>query len=290
VGTPRQIPPWASHAILLEHPTWYQGYWLKMLSRRVRQIRYARRGIEAHLILNTAREHSMAKSLGLRATFASQNLYLDESTFRPLDRVKDFDAVYVAKLEPFKRHALAANVEKLAILKVADVNLEETYPSVAHATTNRKPLTFPEVADFINRSHCSLALSKEEGGMLASFESLLCGVPVVSTHSRGGRDLFYDSENSTLVEANAASVANAVSNYTKNSASPGDIRRKAIRDLKKHRAMYSTYIASIISRQGGPNIDIEHFIRSRFENGAADRLFVDNEASRIPERILELLP
>lgn len=289
VGHPRLIPAWAENAILFEHPTWYQGYWLNLFKRRIGQLRYVQRGIESHLILNTSRELKMANAIGLRSTFASQNVYLDESIFRPHKCVKEFDAVYVAKLERFKRHELAAGIDKLAVVKVATVDISKTCPAIAHAATNTRPLTFSEVADFINRSHCSLALSKEEGGMLASFESLLCGVPIVSTRSRGGRDIFYDTSNSKIVEANVASVAKAVFEFAQAPPNPNGIRAQALGDLARHRELYARYLAAVIARHGGSPPDIAHIINTRFENGVADRLFVTDTTTEIPQAIIDAL-
>ena len=46
--------------------------------------------------------------------------------------------------------------------------------------------------------------SEEEGACWASSEYLLCGLPVVSTHSRGGRDVWYSGHNSLIVEPTQA--------------------------------------------------------------------------------------
>jgi glycosyltransferase involved in cell wall biosynthesis len=289
VGQPRVIPSWASQAILLEHPTWYQGYWLNLVKRRSLQISHRRRGIEAHLILNTDREFKMAKAFGIRCAFASQNIFINEDIFKPLNREKCFDAVYVAKLAPFKRHELAAQIAKLAIIQFAPVDLTKGCPSVAHATTNQAPLAYDEVAKFINQASCSLALSKEEGGMLASFESLLCGVPVVSTRSRGGRDIFYDSSNSTIVDADSNAVAKAVAKWVQDPGNAADIRTRALRDLATHRELYARYVCNLICRHGGPNLETLHFIKTRFGNGGVDRLFVSEASKSLPKDVIDAL-
>lgn len=69
-----------------------------------------------------------------------------------------------------------------------------------------------KVNTIVNKSKCSLALSKKEGAVFAVIESLLAGVPVVTTKSKGGLDFFFSAENSLMVEANADVVTDCVKN------------------------------------------------------------------------------
>jgi glycosyltransferase involved in cell wall biosynthesis len=76
-----------------------------------------------------------------------------------------------------------------------------------------KNLLATEVAEVLNRCRVGLILSEEEGICSASCDYLLCGLPVVSTPSRGGRDEFYDSENCIIVEPSSTAVAEAVAEW-----------------------------------------------------------------------------
>jgi len=62
----------------------------------------------------------------------------------------------------------------------------------------------------LNESRVGLILSEEEGACYANTEYLLCGLPVVSTPSRGGRDVFYDEATAVICEPEPSLVLEAV--------------------------------------------------------------------------------
>ena len=49
-----------------------------------------------------------------------------------------------------------------------------------------------EVNNFLNQCKVGIILSEVEGANYASIQYLLAGLPVVSTKSKGGRDVFFD--------------------------------------------------------------------------------------------------
>lgn len=59
----------------------------------------------------------------------------------------------------------------------------------------------------LNNSSVGGIFSATEGACYASTEYLMCGLPVISTHSTGGRDIWYTPDNSILVEATEPAVA-----------------------------------------------------------------------------------
>jgi glycosyltransferase involved in cell wall biosynthesis len=235
-----------------------------MLHYRWRQLRLRQFGIEHHLIINTPEELSLARKVGVRAAHISQNVYCNERVFRQLQLNKVFDALYIAKSARFKRHELAKDIERLAILRSGGVAIADFCPAVAHATTNIEILNKESVAKFINQAHCTLALSAEEGGMFASFESLLCGVPVVSTPSRGGRDLFYDETNSLIVKATSEDVRAGVEKINQAPIDPAQIRATAVLRLSELRVKYSNYIAEIIFASGPTFTHRSRLLSSKF--------------------------
>lgn len=285
-------PAWLKPGtVVLEHPAWFQGYWLKMLGWRAEQARLAKQGIEHHLIVNDPHEERLARCLGVRGTLISKYVYTDEKVFSPHDsQQKDLDAVYIAKLASFKRHVLAARVAKLAIITTEGRGLSAFCPAVSHAETNSRNLTNREVAEFIRRAHCTLALSATEGGMLASFESLLCGVPVISTPSRGGRDLFYRSFNSKIVEPDAEAVAAAVTEVSGRTVDTQLIRSTALADLQRHREKYCEYISKISRRHKGEFAAPDQLMSRIFAPPAiAQGLFVDQSLAQIPDSVVRRL-
>ena len=55
-------------------------------------------------------------------------------------------------------------------------------------------------------SQVGLCLSKSEGAMFASIEYLLCGLPIVSTKSVGGRDIFFTDENCIIADLHSGLI------------------------------------------------------------------------------------
>ncbi len=110
---------------------------------------------------------------------------LNEANFQSGGGSGEFDAVYNARANIFKRHYLTAKIKNKIFIcydwKFSDVNLDEFSPS--EVVRNVKGTAIPSV---IKRAKVGLLLSEEEGACYASLEYLLCGLPVVSTPSRGG--------------------------------------------------------------------------------------------------------
>ena len=64
--------------------------------------------------------------------------------------------------------------------------------------------------------------------MLSAGEYLLSGLPIVSTHNIGGRDVFFDDYNSVSVRAEPQVVAQAVTDLAKLRRDPYRIRANAL--------------------------------------------------------------
>jgi glycosyltransferase involved in cell wall biosynthesis len=99
-----------------------------------------------------------------------------------------FDAVYNARAKSFKRHELSTLVKSKVFLaydwKKSDVDLDTFHPRELY-----RNIKGSEVAAILHKARVSLMLSQEEGACYASLEYLLCGMPVVSTPSTGGRSI-----------------------------------------------------------------------------------------------------
>ena len=135
---------------------------------------------------------------------------------------------------------------------------------MSHATFNEKRLDKGELAVMYNRSSCSLALSAVEGAMLASYESLLCGTPVVTTASRGGRDEFFDRNNSIIIEPDEDALFAAVEHYKSSPPEPENIRAGTLAKTDLHRRRFCGYVAELITRHGGGTISAERLYQRYF--------------------------
>lgn len=196
-------------------------------------------------LCNSSAEVELLKAEHISAVLCNHNLFVDEEVFciDPTAQ-KGFDAIYVAVMSRYKRHTLCRDVPRVALVyydlhtrtktdyfaEVRDslpnaifINDQHAQQGTAHPRHRRAEalinqvlarrrhvnLLPHEVAAYINRAHVGLCLSEEEGAMTASVEYLVCGVPVVTTASRGGRDHFFDPRFCTTVEPDARAIAHA---------------------------------------------------------------------------------
>jgi glycosyltransferase involved in cell wall biosynthesis len=202
---------------------------------------------------------------GLPTLHVSNTALCDERIYRPLPgRQARFDAVYDARLSAFKRHPLAAEVPKLALITyLRKGDPEDGYPaSLAPLLArshlfNGNPLAGgyrflapQEVNECLNQSAVGLALSREEGGMYASMQYLMAGLPVVSTPSRGGRDEFYHPDYVRIVDPTPRAVADGVAEMRHCKVPPEEIRARTLAGVGEHRRRLFDGIDEIYAGQG----------------------------------------
>jgi glycosyltransferase involved in cell wall biosynthesis len=107
-----------------------------------------------------------------------------------------------------------------------------------------------EMYNYINQAKVGLCLSADEGAMYASAEYLLCGLPVVSTRSIGGRDTFFDDEYVKIVDDTPEAVSEGVREMICRNINPYYIREKTIEKMKSHRGAFIAMIQAIYDKEG----------------------------------------
>lgn len=217
-------------------------------------------------LFNEASEMDNFTPYGFKGDVINQNAWLDENMVMKVlpERIKQYDGIYVGRFSAFKRHYLAEKINNLAL--VAGNNhgnaKAEGIPNAIYI--NEAPLTPPEVCMKINNSRCGLILSEEEGACFASSEYLLCGIPVVSTKSRGGRAVWYNSYNSILCDDTPDSVKDAVDFFVNNPRDPHIIRDAHISLAKHYRTKFISVFAKILYDNGVYNIDASEYFYKNF--------------------------
>lgn len=232
---------------------------------------YHRRRFPNHGLLflcNTAREKALLDAAGLDAVFLNQNQVVSERSFRPLDdETVTFDAVYNAKLARFKRHYLAAGIDRvLHIAYRCNIDMcpraSRAYVqriltrSPSHQFANRLVNGLPawlgreEVNRAYNRASVGLCLSPVEGAMYASVEYLLAGLPVVTTPSRGGRDHFFDPDFCITAEPDPRSVRDAVAALRDRAIPRSVIRERTLARIEAERTRGRSDIETAFVRHG----------------------------------------
>ncbi len=185
-------------------------------------------------LANTTDQLNQAVSNGFGALLFNHNALLDEKIYRiqnPSHR--PYSIVLNTRPERnFKRPHLAKQVDNIAIIQGYNfrkddfMDLNELNPKFI----NSRRLSVSDVVNVYNSSEVGGIFSAEEGACYSSSEYLLCGLPVVSTPSKGGRDIWYNQWNSIVCDATEASVSEAVTK-AKQKLQTGEFSRERIRAM-----------------------------------------------------------
>lgn len=232
------------------------------------------------ILCNSHADYAIFADYGFKCHVVNQNCFLDYNLFKPnLSVAKEYDAVYVARLTPFKRHELASEVKNLALVS-GDLHGGDSGAIIPpHIFRNSAQLTPAEVQDVICKSRTGLILSEVEGACFASSEYLLCGIPVVSTFSHGGRDVWYNDYNSIQCNSTSKAVSDAVKKLVDKPLSPVKIRNQHIHLSNHFRREFVGIMASLF-RLHDVLVDAEVYFESNYfhkmrhsENPNFDHIF-----------------
>lgn len=227
------------------------------------------------VLSNTKDDDAYFKSAGMPSIFCHQNCFLDEHIFDIQNEVPKYDAIYVAQAIPFKRIELTDEIPSLALLCYANANddtfaneyvakLKQTNTRIINQEGNEFVFFSPEqVAKAINQAKYGLILSATEGANFATTEYLLCGKPVISTPSKGGREVFFTDYNHIIVNPDATLIREAVSFMDVLPNHPQRIRNEALELIYQFRKTYNDFIHDRF-----PTINMENTgrIRGNFVN------------------------
>ncbi len=224
-------------------------------------------GLRITVLTNSPVEAERLTAGGVRAIHCHHNSFLHESHYRIRPEApKEFDAVYVARITPFKRHYLASRVKSLRLIGDYYGKEQEYVDSVfamfPDASYTRK-VAAARIDREINRACCGLCLSAEEGGMFVSTEYMLCGVPVVNTANLGGRDGLFPEFAVRTVEDTPEAVAEAVAAWKQTAPPPREIRDATIAILEEHRSRFRKLLDEIFQEAHQENPAIPPRFRGR---------------------------
>ncbi len=201
---------------------------------------------------------SMFEYFGFKGEIINHNCFLDENLFDIGNAEKIYDAIYTARLRPFKRHFLASRVPNLALI-AGNSSGAVIGELPAHKYLNDRQLSPPEVMHKLSESKVGLILSELEGACYSSSEYLLCGLPVVSTRPYGGRDVWYNSYNSIVCDPNPEAVADAVQKLASYNRDPVRIRKMHIDLAKQMRDKFIALHQSVLDESGDSGSAAQHF-------------------------------
>jgi glycosyltransferase involved in cell wall biosynthesis len=210
--------------------------------------------IKFTFLCNSVIEEQNFKHHNLNGILCHQNAFLDENRYKVIpDAVKEYDAIYIARITPFKRHLLAAEIPSLRLIgdyyDSESEHVDMVMKGLPRAIWKRKAFAF-NVYKEMNRARTGLCLSAEEGAMFVSAEYLLCGLPLVSTRNKGGRDTIFTKEHVYTAEDTPESVAAGVKEMIKKNIPPQEIRNAVLEKMAEHRKIFIRIIQDIYAAEG----------------------------------------
>ncbi len=203
---------------------------------------------------NSPTEEHLITGAGLNAVFCHQNAFLDERRYRVVPTMhKQYQAIYVARITPFKRHQLASGISSLRLIGSWHDYEQQYRDTVMRALPRahwQEKAWARRMYRHMNAAHTGLCLSAEEGAMFVSAEYLLCGLPVVSTPNIGGRDHLFTDPFAITVSPDPQAVAEGVAWQISQGHDPHDIRHAVIEKMARHRSTFCMLIQSIYDAEG----------------------------------------
>jgi hypothetical protein len=210
---------------------------------------------------------ALVRAAGVGAIWATMTAFVDERLYFPeLEQPKLYDAVHNARTDAFKRHELAHGVNDLALITYTILGSTDSVPALARRYrslryvnyTNADGLKYLDAAGvrrILSQSRCGLLLSAAEGANNATVEYFLCGLPLVTTPSEGGREAMYDPRHVTVVEPAAAAVEAAVAAYRTAAPDPFEIRAATLARGRPHRERLIAWLSERAGRDLAPLAD-----------------------------------
>ena len=212
-------------------------------------------GIHLVMTVNEQSELDLLQEYGVKGVLLNHNFSSSDKLFHAIeDSPKLYDAIYNARLTPFKRIELTADLESFACITGGCESKDHDYSEkIIHQIESRAPqhrfinpykkfdfelLNPRQVNLALNQAHVGLCLSEAEGAMFASIEYLLAGLPVVSTPNRGGRNHYAHPDFWLEVPATPRDVAEGVATLKRRQIPPELIREKTLKTLRTDRARF----------------------------------------------------
>ena len=214
--------------------------------------------LKVTVLANSPNEVRVLSELGLHCILCHQNAFVDERRYPIIPREKKYDAIYIARVTPFKRHALARKVSSLRLIgDPAYLAQEKEYSDdILHNQLKHARWTAhvngKDIPAEIAEARCGLCLSQAEGAMFVSIEYLLCGIPIVNTENIGGRDVLFPDFAVKTVPDTPEAVADAVRAFAEHAPEPERIRAATLEKMKPHRETFRKLLNEAMSPKRFP--------------------------------------
>jgi hypothetical protein len=207
-----------------------------------------------------------ATEYGFDYIFCNHNCWLDWNKFKMVEMENEYDMVMNSRPErKCKRPYLAKQVSNLAYIKGHCYHKEDFYDhkELNAKFVNEERITPERVMEIYNQSLCGGIFSPFEGACYSSSEYLMCGLPVISTVGRGGRDTWFTPENSIIVEPTEEAVAEAVNTIKSMNIDKQAIRDQHIKMAQEMRGEFNKRVQLIFDMHN-VNIDAAEYFDTKY--------------------------
>jgi len=218
------------------------------------------------ILANTLKEYLYFVNCKYKSIYCNHNCWLNENIFKPLPNIeKKYDFVYNANNCLYKHHKLLKNIIKnynsLFITYDGGTSPGANQPDVKDIYLDTEDISKYNpnaiVSDFdinfisktLNSSKVGIYLTTHDGACYASSEYLLCGLPVVSTKSTGGRDVWYNKNNSIIIDFDEKSLHDGIQYFLNNyhNIDHLEIYNKHVIKQKVFRKIFINYVKTIFN-------------------------------------------
>lgn len=167
--------------------------------------------LQSIILCNSLKEKTVCDNLKIYCAFVNKNCFLNEEIYKIDESIqKEYDGIYSTSYSNRKRLNLCYNMSNIKIL----LNYKNTsIPDEALKSLNilnTKTIPDEEIYKYYNKSKFGLCLITQDDSSNANAEYLLCGLPVISVESAGGRNVWYNDYNSIIIDPNKESLQKGI--------------------------------------------------------------------------------
>ena len=218
------------------------------------------------------------KKVSCDVLFCNHNAFLNENIYNISNNFpRKYELVIDSAFHSYKNVYLANKIKNTLhigynkqLKEHIDDNVIPNYGILANYIKKGvyERLNKPEINKYYNESLIAGIFSEVEGACFASSQYLLSGLPIISTKSVGGRDIWYNENNSIICENNEDSVYEAWE-LSKEKLINGEFNRFYIRNthlkqMDEHRTILIDYMKNKFEFKN-ELIDIEE-LKSKFRH------------------------
>lgn len=218
------------------------------------------------ILCNSQTEKNTCDKLKVYSAFVNKNCFLDENLY-VIDSLieKKYDGIYSTSFNNRKRINLCNELKNIGILLKYNKTPKELTSSFN--IINDKTIDSNEIYKYYNQAKFGLCLITQDDSSNASAEYLLCGLPVISVTSYGGRNVWYNNYNSVIIDPNKESLLKGIEvclNNIENGRFNSElIRRKQIILMNEFRNKFIKIICIML----GFSYEIcENLFKEKFNN------------------------